>query len=187
MGWGRMLATRVFLPFDDEPWGFDNGAWSDFVRGVRFCEVAYMKRLWRAYAFGRPYLSVVPDLVGKGLESLEYSLWWRPRLPGSWPWYLALQDGMGVDDVVPVLKQFEGLFLGGTKEFKAQGQIWCNLAHQHGKRFHYGRCGTPQAIALAKRIGADSIDSTTCVYNEKRWDDFVRGVSGEKEQLEMKI
>ena len=185
-GWGRMVCQNLIYPFDGEPWGFDNGAYVDWVRDRPFDEVKYMARLWRVYAYGRPYLAVVPDIVGKGKESLEYSMWWRPRLPDSWPWYLAVQDGMEVEDVAKVLdNRFAGVFLGGTDFFKKRAEEWCRLAHRKQKLFHYGRCGTPRKVRHAKRIGADSIDSSFPLWTNERWDEFERTVFERNEQLEL--
>lgn len=121
------------------------------------------------------------------VESLAFSLWWIERLPKAWPWYLVVQDGMDVNVVGDELKQFKGIFLGGTDEFKKSAHIWCDLAHREGKKFHYGRCGTVDKVYHAQRIGADSIDSSTPVQNPHKMDAFINAVNGTAEQLAMVI
>jgi hypothetical protein len=152
---------------------FSNGAYSDWVNGRQFCDVMFWKRLWRAYAVGRPYLAVVPDIPAQGLYSLEYSLWWVERLPVMWPWYLAVQDGMTVCDVEPVIGRFAGVFLGGTDDFKLTASAWCSLAHRHQKKFHYARAGIISKIRHAVACGADSIDSAYAVFEQDRFDRWI--------------
>ena len=170
-----------------EHWAWDNGAYSWWVNDLAFHDVFFLKRLWRDYLVGVPYLAACPDKPAEGLESLEFSLWWISRLPRAWPWYLVVQDGMGPGDVEEHLPLFKGLFLGGTNEFKKRADIWCGLAHRHGRLFHYGRCGTIDKVYHAKRIGADSIDSSTPVQNPHKLDAFIDAVSGTHEQLRIAI
>ena len=172
-GIGRMVVDKLPAPYPGEPWGFDNGAFRDWRNGREFDGDAYLRRLERAYAVGRPYIAVVPDLVAGGLRSLEFSLRWLERLPADWPWYLAVQDGMKLADVEPVLGKFAGIFLGGTDRFKGTAYWWCQLAHKHGKLFHYARAGTPRKIQHAVEVGADSCDSAFPLWTMERLDYFI--------------
>lgn len=149
-------------PYPGEPWGFDNGAFKDWCDKVPFNEKRYMQALERARNAPTPYLAVVPDLVGRGAESLNFSLRWiaKQSLYPDWPWYLALQDGMTQEDVRPIVGLFAGLFLGGTDAFKKTAAEWCEFAHAHGLKFHYARAGTERKIRHAITIGADSLDSS---------------------------
>ncbi len=165
-GWGRMWASKLrrHEEYPGEPWGFDNGAWSAFVAGQPFNESLFLRRLDAGLAAGRvPLLAVTPDIVAGGPASLDFSLCWRERLPERWPWFLAVQDGLAGADVLPHLGRFAGLFLGGSDAFKRQAQDWCRLAHAHGLRFHYGRCGKDSSLRHALAVGADSLDSATPV------------------------
>ncbi|WP_051276524.1 hypothetical protein [Desulfovirgula thermocuniculi] len=168
LGWGRMFLLKPPRPYPGEPWGFDNGAFRCYLRGEPFDRDGFLRRLERAYAAGRPYLAVAPDIVAGGLESLEFSLRWLEELPRDWPWYLAVQDGMGLADVEPVLHRFAGIFLGGTDAFKATAPHWAALARRHGKRFHYGRAGTPGKLLHAVHCGADSADSSFPLWSKDR-------------------
>jgi hypothetical protein len=170
LGWGRMWMAigRNIYTYPDEPWGFDNAAFRYYLRGVRFDDAAYEKRLGKALKVGVPYLAVVPDRVAHP-ESLAFSVLWRRKLPDGWPWYLAVQDGMTRADVRPYLGMFAGLFLGGTDRFKATGKMWAEYAHDHGKRFHYGRAGTPAKVEHAFEVGADSLDSAFPMWTKARF------------------
>jgi hypothetical protein len=185
--WGRMWSRDRPNLYDGEPWAWDNGAYSWWVQGLEFHDVTFLKRLWRDYLVGVPYLAACPDMPACGMESLEFSLWWLARLPKAWPWYLVVQDGMNVDGVADELELFKGIFLGGTNEFKKTAHVWCDLAHRMNKKFHYGRCGTIDKVYHAKRIGADSIDSSTPVQNPHKMDAFIDAVNGTTEQLAMSI
>lgn len=169
-GWGRMWSTRVTLNPEElvegEPIGFDNGAylawdkespleWRDFP------ESKFLRRLERLPR--TPHVAVAPDLPMGGRSSLEFSLWWLGSLPESFPWYLAVQDGMDEDDVASNLGNFTGLFLGGSDAIKKDAFRWCQLAKAHGKKFHYGRASTYRRVRDARLIGADSIDSSVPV------------------------
>lgn len=166
-GWGQMFIYCDPKPYSGEPWGFDNGAYLDWRNGRDFDEDRYMRALMVALKVGRPYMAVVPDLVGQGVASLDFSMRWRVALP-EWPWYLALQDGMVESHVAPLMEQFDGLFLGGTDRFKGQANKWCAFAHQHGKKFHFARAGTERKIKLAIGIGADSLDSSFPLWSIQR-------------------
>jgi hypothetical protein len=85
---------RNVRPYPTEPWGFDNGAYQDHLRGRRLNEDAYRKALDRALRAAEtdpPLLFVLPDIVEGGKRSLNYSLDWLERLPNDLPWYLPLR------------------------------------------------------------------------------------------------
>lgn len=176
LGWGRIFVIERPNTYEGEPWGFDNGAFMAWRRGERFDEDKYLWRLERNLRVCRapPLLAVLPDIVAGGRESFEYSLTWVGRLPVEWPWYLALQDGMDFADVEREMWQFDGLFLGGTNEFKGRtAEKWIALARKHGKPFHFGRCGTLKKLDAAVRWGVDSLDSALPLWSMEKFDGFV--------------
>jgi hypothetical protein len=116
-------------------------------------------------------MAVAPDIVGGGLESLEYSITWLRRLPSDYPWFLAVQDGQMPDDVEPVINKFSGIFLGGTNRYKTTAPVWASFAHAHGVPFHFGRAGTPQKLATAQEC-ADSCDSSFPLWTNERFGYF---------------
>lgn len=175
-GWGRMWigrGRRIYV-YENEPWGFDNGAFGDFKSGAPFDGSAFCDRLHRAMLVGEPYLAVAPDLVQQP-DSLQFSIEWRRRLPNSWPWYLALQDGMRVDEVARAIdgQGFVGLFLGGSTAFKQTAKTWLQLAHTRGLRFHYGRAATLARLEYALEIGCDSADSSQFQWSTQKWDSLL--------------
>ena len=169
-GFGRMMVDRMLspLPVDGELWGFDNGAFGWWVRGEAFNEDIYAQRLQAALGLGKPYMAIVPDIVAGGMESLEYSLGWVARLPRKWPWYFAVQDGMEESEVAKVLYMFDGIFLGGSDKFKATAYRWSCIAHEQGKRFHYGRAGTLRKLQAAYNVDSDSCDSAFPLWTMER-------------------
>jgi len=178
-GMGRMLAQNWPDLYENEPWGFDNGAFGFWKKGLKFDEKAYSKRLNKAIIKydDNPYIAIVPDIVAGGMESLKFSLKWLPQLPPIWPWYLAVQDGMEVKSVLDVIDYFSGIFLGGTDDYKKYAGYWCKLAHHCGKKFHYGRVGTLSKLAHAIMIGADSLDSAFPLWTKDRLFSFIQALS----------
>jgi hypothetical protein len=113
-------------------------------------------------------MAIVPDIVAGGMRSLDYSLGWLARLPKKWPWYLAVQDGMDAKAVEKVIGLFDGLFLGGTDALKLTAWAWSQLAHEQGKKFHYGRAGTLRKLQHAYNVDADSCDSAFPLWSMER-------------------
>jgi len=158
---GRMVIAKVITPYLYEPWAFDNGAYSYFLRGLVFNAKEYQTRMEKVYnKMGAPLFSVVPDIVQGGQKSLDFSLSWINKMPSEWVKYLAVQDGMTIEDITPIYSQFDGLFLGGSDKFKAEhGKAFTDYSHGLCKQVHYGRAGTPKKIYHAKIINVDSCDS----------------------------
>lgn len=181
LAWGRMWVHRTIRLYEGERWGFDNGAFGAWRSGEKWDADKYLKRLDAAYALGTPRLAVVPDLPAEGERSLDHSLEWLERLPRDWPWFLAVQDGMTPEMVRPHLQKFSGLFLGGTDEFKREGAAWVELAKRACLQFHYGRTSTIRKLEHARRIGADSGDSTQPLWTEEKLAQFVAYYEGRRQ------
>ena len=178
------MTERIPAPYEGEPWGFDNGAFVAWMRKLPFPEEQFLRRLDKAVEVGIPYIAVCPDLVAQGVKSLEFSMSWLPQLPKEWPWYLAVQDGMTWNDVESVIRNFAGLFLGGSDEFKRTAWTWRVLSRNYGKKFHYGRAGVERKIRHAYWADADSLDSAAPLWTVKKFEVFKElidsGVSPEK-------
>jgi hypothetical protein len=177
-GMGRMLAQNWPELYENEPWGFDNGAWGFREEGwTPANEGKFLVRLNRAMAIPwHPYMAILPDIVAGGDKSLELSVSWIGNLP-PWKWYVAVQDGMTVAKVVNILDKVEGIFLGGSDEYKKYAGYWCQVAHHLGKKFHYGRAGTMGKLAHAIMIGADSLDSAFPLWTKDRLFAFIQALS----------
>lgn len=172
LGWGRMWVYRNIRPIDGEKWGFDNGVFKLWDRKGpmthdQFDADGYMRRLEKAQKVGTPYLAVVPDLIAAGNASIDFSMIWRELMPKDWPLYLAVQDGMDFERVENLIARrlFSGLFLGGSSSFKTTAPMWCDMAHKHGARFHYGRCSSVKTWERARAMRADSVDSSQMLWS----------------------
>jgi len=145
-------------------WALDNGAYKAYTDGVDFDEKRFLKTIVEKLPKGElpPEFIVVPDIVGAGTRSLEFSLKWIEKLKNlNYNWYLAVQDGMSHKDVESVIHKFDGVFIGGTNKWKVStGESWVKLAHKHNLPCHAGRIGTYRRIVWSMRINVDSIDST---------------------------
>lgn len=178
LGWGRMRVLNMTRPFEGEPWALDNGAFGAWRRNEPFDAAGFRKRVAKALTMPAPFMCALPDIVAGGLESLAMSLRWLDELPAHLPWYLVVQDGMTPADVEPHLLRLAGLFLGGTDPFKATARQWADLAHAHGKLFHFGRAASIQKIQMALASGCDSIDTTFPLWTNERMVLFQRLVAG---------
>jgi len=162
-------------------WFLDCGAFVDWRAGRAFDLVRWERDLrYVAYRIEvrklqAPDFVVVPDIVGAGAASLARSLelveWVPPELPVR---YLVVQEGMTPAQVAEVLPHFGGLFIGGASmEWKlGTAPEWIALAHAHGRRCHIGRMGTRARLELARRLGADSVDSCQPLWSLDRLEAF---------------
>jgi hypothetical protein len=183
---GRMFIEKPIRPYVGEKWGFDNGAYGDFLRGKEFDADRYKRNLEKAIkiaeTYHSPYLAVLPDIVGGGMRSLELSLEWLDRELRYIPfnWYLAVQDGMSLEEVKRVLihyPQIKGLFLGGTDEFKKTAPLWSSLAHSLGRKFHYARAGSIRKVREAVKANADSLDSSLPLWSGEKLKRFLKALN----------
>ena len=173
LGWGRMFVQQKFIPYPNEPWGFDNGAYYWWKQGKCFDDGLFYQRLKKAYQLGVPYMAICPDIYQGGVESLYFSLdYYTHVLPRDWPWYIAVQDGIKIDDIRPHLHKFAGIFLGGSISFKKSANEWCSLAHDNGKKFHYGIINHVR-LQYAMEIGADSADGTGMLWEKNKMTRFI--------------
>ena len=172
-GW-RILATPETLrgsrgkrppywPEDDSPapYALDNGAWGCFQRGASFDDDAFS---WAVDVLGeRAEWVVMPDVVADREATLEKAERWFGRL-GGLRLLLAVQDGMSAADVEPWLKRGDGIFVGGSTEWKlATVRHWAPLARSHGQWCHVARVNTRKRIELCKHFGVDSVDGKSVV------------------------
>lgn len=154
-------------------YAIDNGAYSAWVNRKEWDPIPFLRTIRRARGYSRrPDFVVCPDIVAGGKDSLIHSINWLKVLPKELPYYLAVQDGMELQEVAGVIRDhgFSGIFVGGTAEWKIEtAPAWCVLSKNLGIRCHIGRIGPGRKILWAERIGADSVDSTTWVQREKAW------------------
>jgi hypothetical protein len=179
LGLGEMT-VRGELPPRRSPWAFDNGAFGDWRAGRSFDGAAFRAALLRLSHVGTPPdFIVLPDIVAGGAESLAFSASWIGSLQRfGVPLYLAVQDGMEPADLGDVLPCIGGVFVGGSLPWKlCEAGRWCAFAHANGLPCHIGRVGTGRRVIWARRIGADSIDSSLPLFSRENLNSFVRALT----------
>lgn len=215
-GWGRIWTVGTPACYPREPWAFDNGAYSHYLQTKKFPEDEFLRRVERAQqriadpesSVGLPRMAVLPDFVGRGMRSVEFSLEWFDRLPKEWPWYLAVQDRCTIQEIIHALTgkwvesgepippfkiPIAGIFLGGTNEFKKTGGLWASFAKRTGIGFHYGRAGTPRKVRYVRMIHEEypdlgiSCDSSLPLLAAEHWRRFHRAIQEPITQQEFRI
>lgn len=159
-GWRLLVSATGAWRTEGFRYALDNGAWTAHQAGTPFDERLFggMIELLGAKADW----ILLPDIVAGGRASLEYSLSWKDRLAGIAPLLLAVQDGMTVDEVRPLVGPQLGIFIGGSTAFKLGTMAqWGKLAGERSCWLHVGRVNTARRIALCAAAGAHSFDGTS--------------------------
>jgi hypothetical protein len=171
-----------------EPWFLDNGAFRDWKAGRPFDGDAYRATFDRLVGSSPPDFIVLPDIVAGGRASLEFSVSWyaetRELALATWglvpPLYVAVQDGFSREDVEEAIAFGDGVFVGGSVEWKlsaAPGIV--ARAHAGGAWYadgedlapvpvHIGRVGSGKRLTWARLIGADSADSCLPLWSKAK-------------------
>lgn len=160
--WGILLTPEKMTLREGVSHACDNGAWGAHQQGTVF-QAAPFERLVERHGQTADFV-VVPDIVAGGMQSLDFSLSWLPRLAGLPKLLLPVQDGMDVQTVSAVLHDAPslGIFLGGSTEWKLRTMLqWGNLAATLDRHYHVGRVDSARRIRLAAEAGAQSFDGTS--------------------------
>jgi len=160
-GWHLLISATGVWRSEGFPYALDNGAWTAHQQGTQFDGVRFLALL-RRFGAGANWC-VVPDIVGAGMRSLQFSLTWLPYVQRFTPLPLiAVQDGMEPNDVAPHLGKKVGIFVGGSTDWKVGTLLkWGKLAKSVGCYLHVGRVNTVKRINLCLAAGADSFDGTS--------------------------
>jgi hypothetical protein len=199
------LTCRGELPPRRTPWCYDNGAfkdwredrdfnWTRWIRDLRCIRNWMLDPKQASHGWPRtpritwPDFVVLPDLPAGGDESLKRSCQWlhiaKHHLGDHTRYYLVVQNGMDIRKVEAALNVFDGIFVGGTLEWKLEtGEFWVALAHQHALPCHIGRVGTIKRVKWAQDIGADSIDSSLPLWRKDRLEDFITAVNDDGQTI----
>jgi hypothetical protein len=141
------------------PYALDNGAWGAFSRGEPWDEARFVDAL-RVCEANADWV-VLPDIVAGGLRSLEKSAAWLSKITARK--LLPVQDGMTSEDVLPLVGENVGLFLGGSTEWKlATMSYWGQFAKNRGLYLHVGRVNTVRRIRQCALAPSHSFDGTSC-------------------------
>lgn len=178
--------TRKEVPPKRQPWFFDNGAFADFQAGRQFDDSAYEYALKRIETLEGPPpdFAVVPDIVGGGRKSLEFSDAWLDRCRAALPevaMYLAVQPGQDASTVAKSVQRggYAGLLIGGDVSWKLRtGAKWRTLTRALGIACHVGRAGTMKRVLWARQLEMDSIDSSLPLWSHEHLRRFVDALKG---------
>ena len=168
---GLMLSTEVQKGYSDCSCALDNGAYESHRRGLPWSEDRFLRMIEKCWNNGISLdFIVLPDIVGRGMDSYLHSIEWIFKLQPA-KLALAVQNGIEPKDIeLHILDDISYIFVGGTDTWKWQtAKQWVDFAHTNGKKCHIGKCGTLEKLQTAKRMGVDSVDSTSFVRNES-WD-----------------
>lgn len=193
-GWRLLVSPRTNYAMRDWPdWGFpsyalDNGAWTAFTRhqageysldehesGQSFDSAAFLELL-RNYAAAADWV-VLPDIVGLGVDSLNFSAEWLDQVQADYAdclWLVPVQDGV-TPDILEADERFDigprlGIFLGGHDDYKNNFMTrWGQYARRKGAYYHIGRVNTKNRLKRAAAAQASSFDgSGVSVYDNHR-------------------
>lgn len=179
MNVGLLLSERWY---DPKKWPFfaiDNGCYAAFSRKEQWDPSNFMKNLSKCRDRGlSPNFIVIPD-IPLSEKSLGFSMTWLPVLKTMYPEFprfLAVQDGMICEDIMPIVDQIQGIFVGGSTDWKLESMTkWVKFAHEHDIQCHVGRIGPIQRMMMCELAGVDSIDSTTWVQCRGGIDKYIGG------------
>lgn len=160
-GWRMLISRAGVWRTEGFAYALDNGAWSDFQMKRPFDEVKFAEVL---ALLGREADWVaVPDIVMGGTESLALSRRWLARVrEASRLALIPVQDGMLPGDLLPLLGDDVGIFLGGSTEWKlATMPLWGALCAERGAYFHVARVNTAKRLRMAHAAGAHSVDGSS--------------------------
>ena len=163
MGWRLLVSATGVWNTHGFRWALDNGAWTAFNMGVPFDTEKFRGVLdWSREQETPPDWIVVPDVLGSP-ESVNFSRSWFPLVCEytSLP-LIAVQDGMGPEDIEEFVSAGAGVFLGGSTEYKLSTlSSWGDYCRERGIYYHVGRVNTQRRIWACAAAGADSFDGTS--------------------------
>jgi hypothetical protein len=171
--WRWMLSTRTPLAFQtlkdtydfSSGYAVDNGAYSDYLHGRPFQTKRFLQLL-ALFGDGADWV-VIPDVVANREATLDAAREWIPRL--TYRKLFVVQDGMGEHDIRPFTDDIEGVFLGGSTEWKLRTMpYWCDWGVESKKICHVGRVNTLRRLQMAVDFKATSFDgSATARFREE--------------------
>lgn len=174
---GYMLVPR-WCPTQNMPkvpYAIDNGAFTYSTKGYPFLEGPFMKLLEKSYQVGiKPDFIALPDILGGGNYSLDFSMKYIDRFRGCPNLALVVQDGMEPKDLKLAMgwrfSCISHIFIGGSVKWKWEtAPQWKEFCYLHDLKLHIGQCGNLNTMRSALEVGADSIDSANFARNDS-WD-----------------
>jgi|TARA_R110000787_G_C13375740_1_gene441317 hypothetical protein len=200
-GWGRLWSSRVPTQYQQDltpNWVMDNNVYSETTNKKKhpngWSGIRWDERLHQIIERDlEPDFIVLPDTMGNGPDTIISADYYIEQyaVHGFYneiqtKYAFALQEGMTPDTVARWLDVWDEydhvlwigvLFLGGGDDFKKLAPAWARLAHSRGMQLHYARAGTPAKVKHARDSGADSIDSAFPLWEQSRFEEFVKAAS----------
>jgi len=182
IGIGACVSPSTKKHFDSYAFYFlDNGAFGYWIKGKEFNPTPFLNLVEKSLrANKKADFLVLPDLIGRGKESLEFSSKWTEELKGvGIPFALALQDGMEEVEVEEFVIAYgvRVLFVGGTTPWKWRtAPRWVKLAERLGIECHIGRVPSAKRVYQARMAGAHSIDTTAVLWEESKFRNYIRAL-----------
>ena len=183
VGIGACVSPTTKKHFDSYAFYFlDNGAFRCWKKGVPFDEKVFFDLIDLSLkAKKQADFLVLPDKVGEGRKSLEFSSYYAEKLKGiSVPFALALQDGMEEKEVADFVRTYgvKVLFIGGTTEWKWRtAPAWKELSERLGVKVHLARVPSAKRVIQARKIGVHSIDTTAVLWEERKVRTYLKALS----------
>lgn len=158
--WRLLVSAKGAHRTEGMRYAIDNGAWTAYQRNEPFDEGAFLSVVDKLGE--RADWIVLPDIVQGGPASLDFTLRWKERLRGiPTQLLIAVQNGMQLEDVAPLLSPVVGIFIGGSTEWKeATAQAWGLLARRRNCHLHVGRVNSARRIRICAAAGASSFDGS---------------------------
>lgn len=174
-GWRLFVsATNLRKPSDGFLYAIDNGAWTSYRKGTPWREDLFVRAIDQL-GDGAEFI-VTPDIVAGGLESLELTKAWLPRLECFPLVLLPLQNGMEPDHVRELVGSRVGIFLGGDDEYKLSTMaLWGTFSREVGCYYYVGRVNSQKRIHLCAQAGAHSFDGSSASMFPGKLEVFERG------------
>lgn len=154
---------------EEQPYFHDCGTFHAEIHKKSW-EINPFKRLIKKYPDydfvvlpDKPQINLTLDkTIGRkfALQSLCLSMKYIDEIPG--PIYFAVQDWMMQCDIIPIMDRVDGLFVGGSPEWKIKTALdWSNLTKVYKKKCHVGRINPYILLRFMHYCKVDSVDGST--------------------------
>ena len=141
----------------DCKYAIDNGAFHYFNKQMPYDPKRFFTLLSK-YGDNADFV-VIPDVVENARETFQ--MFWKYNNLINYPKYFVLQDGMVPNDLKIIINLVDGLFLGGSTDYKLKNiRLFADYCRLKNKKLHVGRVSSPKRIKKCMDEGAHSIDGS---------------------------
>lgn len=143
-------------------YGIDNGAYSDYLSGNEFNEIAFLS-LCQELGGAADWI-VIPDVVGNRQATIQQAHTWINKLKqvcSTTQLLFVWQDGMTYDDLLPFVRDGIGIFIGGTTDGKLGAmRMVGDICNEYNVWSHCGRVNTVTRTAQCIDANISSCDGS---------------------------